>query len=161
MLDFCVQMYQNFISTHQWNVINTFNCHLTSHPKILLMNITQLKLYTTESSIFEIQKGMNGLPQTGKLQMTYFKSTWISTYFNLLSSPQDSGPTNIDPFTSPSLLITLESSMLESNMQSVSFKHSKNYTKSQSIGKGNFILLSVLSGITRGETCIYINARIY
>ena len=39
--------------------------------------------------------------------------------------------------------------MLESNIQSISSKHSTNSTKSQSIGKGNSILHSPSSGITR------------
>ena len=67
---------------------------------------------------------------------------------NPVSLPQDYGPKNPDPYPSTSLLMTLESIMLEINMQIISYKHSNNYTKSQSIGKWNYILHLPSSGVT-------------
>ena len=110
-------------------------------------NLTYIS--NNEKSHIKIRKGMYGLPQYGVIAHDRLKITCKSTDRNLLNLPQDSGHQNPDPSTSPSLMMTLESSMLEIHTQRISYNYFKSYTKPKSVGKGNYFFHSPSSGTTR------------
>ena len=108
-------------------------------PKKLSMDITSLALHKAAKYISIFKRACRVFHKMEEFYTIYLKINWRGANLNLKNSPQDSGPTNIYPNPSLSLLITLELSIPETNMQSISSKYFKNYKKSQYIGKRNFI----------------------